>query len=251
MTQYSFAFVIAAIGIDVLFQNNLVARQRTRFVGAKNIHRTEVLDGIQVLDNRFLLRHGQSTFRKVGGYNHRKHLGRESHGYRNGEDESLEPIPFRKPVDEEYERNHDQHKTDEQQAYFADSFVESSSGTVSREVVGDSTEESPVAGFKYDTFGCATDNGGTHVADVIQFHDAAFPVLLFLYFRKLLYRFRLSGQGSLTDEQVLGFDDAQVCRNHVSGCQEDDVSRNQFRNIQFFLTTSGTLHETGILYHFH
>lgn len=26
-------------------------------------------------------------------------------------------------------------------------------GTVSREVVGDSTEESPVAGFKYDTFG--------------------------------------------------------------------------------------------------
>ena len=91
MTQYSFAFVIAAIGIDVLFQNNLVARQRTRFVGAKNFHRTEVLDGIQILDNRFLLRHGQSTFRKVGGYNHRKHLGRKSYGYRNGEDESLEP----------------------------------------------------------------------------------------------------------------------------------------------------------------
>ena len=109
---------------------------------------------------------------------------------------------------------------------------------MSREVAGDSTEKSPVAGFKYDTFGCATDNGGTHVADVIQFHDAAFPVLLFLYFRKLLYRFRLSGQGSLADEQVLGFDDAQV-------------SRNQFRDIQFLLTTSGTLHETGILYHFH
>ena len=203
VTQYPLAFVIAAICIDIFFQNNLVACQRTRFVGAENIHRTEVLDGIQILDNRFLLRHGQSTFREIGSYNHRKHFGRESHGYRNGEDKSLEPIPLRKPVDEEDEWNHDQHKANEQQTYFTDSSVKSGSSTVSCEVAGDSTEESPVAGFKHNAFGCATDNGGTHVADVIQFHDTAFPVLFFLYFRKLLYRFRLSGQGSLADEQVL------------------------------------------------
>jgi len=55
VAQDTSAFVVASIGVDVLFQYNLVAGKGTGFVRAENVHRPEVLNGIQVFYNGFLL----------------------------------------------------------------------------------------------------------------------------------------------------------------------------------------------------
>ena len=55
MAQDTSAFIVASIVVDVLFQYNLVAGEGTGFVCTENVHRPEVLNGIQVFYNGFLL----------------------------------------------------------------------------------------------------------------------------------------------------------------------------------------------------
>ena len=43
----------------------------------------------------------------------------------------------------------------------------------------------------------------------------------------LLGRHRLAGQSGLVDEQVLGFEQAQIGRNHVAGGQPHDIARHE------------------------
>ena len=57
VAQYPSGMIIAAIRIDILLQYDFIAGQRTGLVGTKNVHGPEVLDGIEILHDRFFLRH--------------------------------------------------------------------------------------------------------------------------------------------------------------------------------------------------
>ena len=51
MTEYAALVILAPVSIDKLFQHNVVAGQCPGLIGAKNVHRPEILDGVEVLDN--------------------------------------------------------------------------------------------------------------------------------------------------------------------------------------------------------
>lgn len=53
VAQYPSGMIIAAVRIDILLQYDFIAGQRTGLVGTKNVHGPEVLDGIEILHDRF------------------------------------------------------------------------------------------------------------------------------------------------------------------------------------------------------
>ena len=55
MTKNTFTVIIAPICVDILLQHNFVTGQRTGLIGAEYIHRSKILDSIEVLYNCFLL----------------------------------------------------------------------------------------------------------------------------------------------------------------------------------------------------
>jgi hypothetical protein len=56
--QDGIAFVLEDVAVD--FQDDMVAGQGAGFIGAKDIHGAEVLDGVEPLDDDFLAGHGQA-----------------------------------------------------------------------------------------------------------------------------------------------------------------------------------------------
>ena len=57
MTQNAVFLIFCPVDIHMALQCDVVLRQRSGLVGAKNVHRAEILDSVQVLDNRLLPRH--------------------------------------------------------------------------------------------------------------------------------------------------------------------------------------------------
>ena len=122
MTQYS--CILVTVNVQMIFQYNLILRQRACFIGTKNINRAKVLDGIEILDDGFLFAHGNSALSQAGCNNHRQHLRRQSYGNRDAEQEGLQPIALGDAVDEEYQRNHNQHEAYQYPGNSIDTFSE-------------------------------------------------------------------------------------------------------------------------------
>ena len=72
--QHPFAGLSGDIG--VVLQHDFVLRQGAGFIGAKNVHRAKVLDGVEVFNNHLLFREFDRPARQRGGDNHRQHFRR-------------------------------------------------------------------------------------------------------------------------------------------------------------------------------
>lgn len=243
------AVVGAAVGVDVAFEHDLVAGQRPGLVRAENVHRPEVLDRVQVLDDHLLARHGDSSLREVCRDDHRQHLGREPDGHRHGEDEGLQPVALGDAIDQEDERHHDEHEADEQQAHPGDAPVERRGRTVADDGPGDRTQVGVAARPEDDGRGRSADDVRPHVADVVQFDHASPDILPAPGVGSLLDRLRLAGQRRLADEEVLGLDDPHVGRDHVPGGERDDVARHELLDRELLDLAPRTLHRAGVLHH--
>ena len=64
--------------VGVALEHDFILRQRAGFIGAENIHRAEVLDGVQTFDDHFLARKFDRAFRQRRGDNHRQHFRRQT-----------------------------------------------------------------------------------------------------------------------------------------------------------------------------
>ena len=239
--------VIASIGVDVLFQDDLVAGQRSGLVGAEDVHGSEILDGVQILDDDLFPGHRNRPFGEVGRDDHGEHLGGQPDGNRHGKDEGVQPVALRDPVDHEDKRHHDEHEADEQHAYLCDALVESRGGPVSGDGPGDGSQIGVVPGLEYDGGGRAADHVRTHVADVVQFHDAALCVSPATGLGALLDRFGFARQRGLADEEILGLGDPHVGRNHVARGKHDDVSRNELLDGNLRNARLAAPHRAGVL----
>ena len=109
---FEHSLALAAVRVQVPDQHHFVLRQRTRLVRAKHVHRAEVLDGLQMLHDRFLTRHRDGAPRQIRVHNHWQHLGRQPDRDGDREQEGLQPVVLRQPVDEEDRRRHDHHEFD-------------------------------------------------------------------------------------------------------------------------------------------
>ena len=72
--QHPFAGLSGDIG--VVLQHDFVLGQGAGFIGAKNVHRAKVLDGVEVFDDHLLFREFDRPARQRGGDNHRQHFRR-------------------------------------------------------------------------------------------------------------------------------------------------------------------------------
>ena len=60
-----------AVNVEVILKHNVVFCKRSSLIGKKNIHRSKVLDGIKIFDNRLLFAHQYGAFCEARSHDHR------------------------------------------------------------------------------------------------------------------------------------------------------------------------------------
>jgi hypothetical protein len=88
----------AFVQIEMMHQDNLVLGERAGFVGAQDIHRAEVLDCVQALDDDPLARHREGALGEIDRHDHWQHLRRQSHRDREREHQRLSQSPLVRPL---------------------------------------------------------------------------------------------------------------------------------------------------------
>ena len=75
VAQDLFAFFFDDVAMQL--ENDVVHRQRAGLVGAEHVHRAEVLNRVEPLDDDLLARHRHRAFGQADRDNHRQHFRRE------------------------------------------------------------------------------------------------------------------------------------------------------------------------------
>jgi hypothetical protein len=83
------AEIDVAADVAVLLQHHAILGERASLVGAEHVHRAQVLDRIEALDDDLLLGHRDSALRQIGRDHHREHFGREADRDRDREQKGL------------------------------------------------------------------------------------------------------------------------------------------------------------------
>src|SRR5208337_692138 len=233
--QFQYAVVVFQFDVAMLLQNNAIHRQRSGFVCAKHIHRTEVLDRVEPLDNHFLARHQKRALGQAYTHNHWKHLGRESYGYGQREQECLAPVVLGKSIDQEDRRHHHAHEVKHQPGEIRQALIESRRWRTLRDCARHAAEVGLAAGLDdRSTRGTAFDTRAEKT-DVPQFQR--WPAGNLVRRIKLLYRKRLPRQARLRQEQVPATEQTNVRGYHVTRREPDHVTRYQFGQRNFALFT--------------
>ena len=92
---------VFATYVEAALQDDAVLRQRAGLVGAEHVHRAEVLDGVEPLDDDLLPGHGHRALGEAHRDDHRQHLRRQADGHRQREEKRLQPIVLGQAVDQE------------------------------------------------------------------------------------------------------------------------------------------------------
>ena len=230
--------IVLTVYVKVTFQHNFILCQRSGFVGAKNIYGPEVLDGIQVLDDGPLFAHGYCAFGKAGRHNHGKHLRGQANGNRDAKQECFQPVTFRNAIDEEYQRNHDQHEADQYPGNSVDALGKAGLHRFSGNGGCHRAKQSMVS----DT----DDNSGRAAGNHIAAHEGnvcviGHALLLCAHIGHLFDRLTLPRKTCLTYKQIFCIQNAYIGGNHIPGGQMYDIAHRQsfHGNFGFFLFPAG------------
>ena len=206
--------IVLTVYVEVIFQHNFILCQRSGLVGAKNVYGTEVLDGIQVLDDGLLFAHGDRAFGKAGRHDHGEHLRGQTNGNGDAEQECFQPVAFRNAIDEEHQRNHDQHEADQHPGDGIDALGEAGlyrfSGNGGRH------------GAKQGVIADADRNSGCAAGNHIAAHEGNVCVIGYAVFgradiRRFFNGLAFSSQTCLTDKQIFCIQNADIGGNHIPG----------------------------------
>ena len=212
MAQY--ARVVLPVYVEVIFQHDLILRQRSGLVGAKDVYGAEVLDGIQVLDDGLLFAHGDGALGKAGGHNHGQHLRGKSHGNGDAEQECLQPVAFCNAVDEENQRDHDQHEADQHPGDGVDALGKAGFNRFSGHCGCHRTKQRIITDTNNDRCCTAGDNIAAHKGDVCIIGYAVFGRA---DIRRFFNGLAFSSQTCLTDKQIFCIQNSNISRNHIPG----------------------------------
>src|SRR4030095_7954231 len=232
--QLHYSLIIIWGDIAVLLEDNTVHRERARLVSAKDIHRAQVLDRIEPLDDDLLARHQHGALGEADADYHRKHFRREADRDGQREQECFAPVMLAEAVDEKNQGHHDSHEPNHEPSKTGYALVETGWRRPLRDGASHSPEISVQTGLD-DNGGCRTAfNASTQETDAFKFQRHLRCGRLGGI--KLLNRQRLPSETGLGQEQVFTGQDADVGGDHVAGGKLDDVSRDQFGqwNFPFF-----------------
>ena len=141
------------VQIEVMLQDDLVLGQRAGLVGAQDIHRAEVLDRVEALDDDPLARHRDGALGQIDGHDHRQHLGCQPDRDGEREHQRLQPVALGQAVDDEDARHHDRHEADHQPGKAGDPLVEAGRRALPYQHPGELAEIGPGAGLNDDSGG--------------------------------------------------------------------------------------------------
>lgn len=164
---------ILAEHIHMPFEDDLVLRKRAGFVSAKRVHGSKILDRIKALHDDLPTRHHHRVLGQRGGDDHRQHFRREPHGDRDRKQKGFAPVILGKSIDQEDNRHHHQHKTDQQPAHSVDTLVERCWLAVSDNFMGQATKVSLETGGHHYRRRLTTDHVGTHETEIGNFQRIA------------------------------------------------------------------------------
>ena len=216
--------VVFAVDVQVIFQHYLILCQGAGFVSAEDVDGTKVLDGVQIFHDGLLFAHGDCALGKASGHDHGQHFRGKPHGDRDAEQKRFQPVALGDAVDEEHQRHHDHHKADQHPRNGVDPLGEAGLYCLPSHGRGHGTEESLVAHADCHGGGAAGDHIAAHKSDVGVVGDA---VLRGTDQRSLFNGFALASQAGLTDEQILGFQNADVRRDHIACREMHNISHHQ------------------------
>ena len=232
------ASVVFAVDVQVIFQHHLILCQGASLVGAEDINGTKVLDGVQVFHDGLLFAHGDSALGKAGSHDHGQHLRGQAHGDGDTEQKRFQPVALGDAIDEEHQRHHDHHKADQHPRNGIDTLGETGLHRLPSHGRSHGAEEGLVTHADRHGGGAAGDHIAAHKSDVGVVGHA---VLRGTDQRGLFNGFAFAGQAGLTDKQVLGLQNADVCRDHIACREVHDVSHHQIvhGDLPLFLLSPG------------
>ena len=187
-----------AADVEVSLENDPVLGQRAGLVGAQDVHRAEILDGVETLDHDLGARHGGGALRQVDRHDHRQHFRREAHGDRHREQQGLKPIVLGQSIDQKDQRSHHGDEPDHQPGEAVDASVECGGARAPGDLIGELTEKCLRAGAHDNAGGVAADDVGAHETNIRQVERVG--QMLNTGVGIFLGRHRLPGQRRLIDE---------------------------------------------------
>lgn len=219
------AGVLVAVDVQVALEDDAVLGEGAGLVGAQDVDRAEVLDGVEALDDHTVAAEVDRALAEARGHEHGQHLGREADRDGQREEQGRYPIALGDAGDDEDERQHDEHQAHEQAARGLDAGVEGGLALAADERAGGLAEHRAGAGGHDDAAGVARDHGGAHEGEVLEVGErSADDGAVLGELRALLDRLGLAGERSLAHKEVAGGEDAEVGGDDVAGREVDDVA---------------------------
>ena len=222
------ALVFLQRDVAVLLQDDVIHRQRAGLVGAEHVHRAQVLNGVDPLDDDLLAAHRQCAFGQAHRHDHRQHLRSQAHGHRDGEEEGFDPVALGQTIDDEDEGHHGENESQHQPGELSDALVERRLCRHLRQRLGHAAEKCLFPGGDDNRRRRTAFDARAQECDGGQIDGRSRGRVPFDL--ELLNREALAGQRALRDEQIFRRDHAHVGGDHVPCGQFHDVTGDQLRN---------------------
>ena len=222
--------ILVAVDVEVALEHDAVLGESAGLVAAQDVHRAEVLDRRQLLDDNLATGEVLGALRQARGHNDGKHLRRDAHGHARGEQQRVDDIALGGGVDGKDGRRHNEHEAYEQHGDARDAAVKRALLAAPVEHFGDAAQVSVRAGGNDKRHGGAVLHGGAGKDDVLAGRERQRGAVGTLDDRGgsgLLDGLALAGERGLDHKQVARGDNAGIGRHHVAGREADHIAGDE------------------------
>ena len=224
------ARVLVAIGVEVALEHDAVFGEGAGLVAAQDVHRAEVLNRRQLLDDNLATGEVLGALRQACGHDDGKHLRRDAHAHARGEQQRVDDVALGGGVDGKDGRRHNEHEAYEQHGDARDAAVKRALFAAPVEYLGDAAQVGVRAGGNDKRHGGAVLHGGAGKDDVLagrEWQRGAVGALDDGDGSGLLDCLALAGECGLDDKQVARGDDAGICWHHIAGREADHIAGDE------------------------
>ena len=224
------ACVLVAVGVEIALEHDAVLGEGAGLVAAQHVHRAQVLDRGQLLDDNLATGEVLGALRQARGHDDRQHLRRDAHGHARGEQQRVDDVALGGGVDGKDGRCHGEHQAHQEHRDARDAAVKRAFLAASVEHLGDAAQVGVRTGGDDKCHGGAVLYGGAGKDDVLaggERQRGAVGALDDGGGHGLLDGFAFAGEGGLDYKQVACGNDTGIGRHHVAGREADHVAGDE------------------------
>ena len=224
------ACVLVAVSVEIALEHDAVFGEGAGLIAAQDVHRAEVLDRRQLLDDNLAAGEVLGALRQARGHDDGEHLRRDTHGHARGEQQRVDDVALGGGVDGKDGRRHNKHEAYEQHGDARDTAVKRALLAAPVEHLGDAAQVSVRAGGYDKCHSGAVLHGGAGKDDVLAGRErqrGAAGTLGDGDGSGLFDGLALAGECGLDHKQVARGDDAGIGRHHIAGRETDYIAGDE------------------------